>query len=296
MGSAIEWTDETWNPTLGCSRVSPGCDNCYAERESSGRLNSLPAYAGLTVGRKWTGEIREIPDRLDKPLRWKRPRRVFVNSMSDLFADQVSDVYIARVFAIMALANQHTFQVLTKRPQRMASLLGRAGAGNFWTLVAAALRGDHGDTESRERLLDTLTRVDGGGVALPNVWLGTSIESQTFAFRARHLLETPAAVRFVSAEPLLGPLDLSPWLTPSMAETVDWVIVGGESGPNARPMRPEWARSLRDQCQRAGTAFLFKQWGEWVPEDTWLRPRMWRIGKHEAGRHLDGRLWDEYPA
>ena len=307
--TGIEWTEATWNPTVGCARVSPGCDNCYAERQSATRLRRVPAYQGLTVDGKWTGEFRQLPDRLEQPLRWRRPRKIFVNSMSDLFAPEMDSLYIARVFAVMSLAPQHTFQVLTKRPKGMAGLLADP-EGDFRYKVSLA----------RKQLMKGKELPPPPPWPYPNVWLGTSIETQAYGFRAGYLLETPAAVRFVSAEPLLGPLDLAPWLT----EGIDWVIVGGESGPAARPMHPEWALGLRDQCQATGVAFLFKQWGEWVPRrrppfvrtppSTWLfkdgttiendtyvggiggPQRMWRVGKHEAGRELDGRTWDEYPA
>jgi protein gp37 len=265
--SGIEWTESTWNPVVGCTHISPGCDNCYAARETSGRLRHLPAYAGLAVNGQFTGEVRCLPERLDQPLKWRKPRLVFVNSMSDLFHKGIPDGFIQRVFDVMVEARQHTFQVLTKRPQRMRVLLSDA-------------------------------------VPAPNVWLGTSIESDKYTFRANWLRVTPAAIRFLSLEPLLGPL-------PSLDLTgIDWVIVGGESGPGARPMHPDWVRDIRDRCQAAHVAFFFKQWGEWswtyggyppgavsrvVDDGDGHFYKMWRTGKKLAGRGLDGRTWDEYP-
>ncbi|SHW42905.1 bacteriophage protein gp37 [Mycobacteroides abscessus subsp. abscessus] len=305
----IEWTDATWNPVTGCDKVSPGCDHCYAE----------------TFAERWRGtrghyfetgfDVQLRPDKLDLPLRWTKPRRIFVNSMSDLFHARVPDEYIARVFAVMALAPQHTFQVLTKRHGRMRSLLSSAYFLHAVSRVWAEPPTDW-----------TLPRDWSVPVwPLPNVWLGVSAEDQKRAdLRIPALLDTPAAVRFVSAEPLLGPIDLHG--DPIGKDSVfwighlDWVIVGGESGPGARPMHPDWARSMRDQCVAAGVPFLFKQWGEHriaIPgQDTWdkvesipLSPDvpmepgvdigpwayMRRVGKKRAGRELDGRTWDQYP-
>lgn len=323
----IEWTDATWNPVTGCTKVSEGCDHCYAETIAH-RFAGTAAYPnGFDVTLR--------PERLDQPLRWRRPRRIFVNSMSDLFHADVPDEYIARVFAVMALAPQHTFQVLTKRPGRMRSLLSSDG---FDQEVDHQIHGLW--------MTGRITWQHAAEVAplpLPNVWLGTSVESQKWAdVRIPQLLSTPAAVRFLSCEPLLGPVDLSAYLPPvavfchgegspefgrvlgraaarhlasveSRPEPTwpDWVIVGGESGSHARPMHPDWARSLRDQCLTAGIAFHFKQWGEWLtgPAAIWLDPNRTpreirhfadglaagRVGKRAAGRMLDGRTWDEYP-
>lgn len=279
--TTIEWVrgddgtpGDTWNPLLGCSAVSPGCEHCYAERQTGGRLRNIPAYKGLTDEHgKWTGEVRLIPERLDIPVRQRRPRRIFVNSMSDLFHPAVKPKDIADVFASMAMAPQHQFQILTKRPQAMAALLnlethrpGGNGGGWVWSLhdkMLDRIGARYGSLENDNR---------GEEWPLPNVWLGTSIESQIYAWRARHLLETPAAIRFISAEPLIGPLDLTSYLTPQEYPTgiftgppigpgLDWVIVGGESGPGARPMREEWVRDLKDQCDAADVSFLFKQAG-----------------------------------
>jgi len=246
--SAIEWTDATWNPTAGCTRVSAGCDHCYAARLAATRLRHTAQYGGLATitpsGRAaFTGEVRLLPDRLTQPLRWRKRRRVFVDSMSDLFHPAVPDDYIAQVFAVMHRANRHTFQVLTKRPERMAAWLRRYV------------------------------------ISLPHVWLGTSCETQATAEeRIPWLLWTAAAVRFLSLEPLLGPIDLTAALGSLSARGVlsddpgyaignlrdsglSWVIVGGESGPSARPCDVEWVRSIIDQCGRAGIAVFVKQLG-----------------------------------
>lgn len=327
--SAIEWTDATWNPLVGCTHVSPGCDHCYAARQASGRLRDLPVYSGLAVDGRFTGEVRYLPERLEQPLRWRRPRRIFVNSMGDLFHRDVlaqmhleGAPFLAEVFAVMAMAKRHTFQVLTKRPQLMAAVLTTA---LFRLEVNAAL------------LRRGVSVMPGGFDSPwpPNMWLGTSIESDAYAWRADHVRDTPAALRWLSLEPLLGPL-------PSLDLTdIDWVVVGGESGPSARPMHPAWARDIRDQCVAAGIPFHFKQWGAWEPvepvyvddhDDVLLdgyddvdvvsfnrsgqveqrlpgvgRPQghqpnpagepwwMAKVGARAAGRELDGRTWDQYP-
>jgi protein gp37 len=342
--SKIEWTEATWNPILGCAKVSPGCDRCYAIPQATIRAaNPHPdvaaAFAGLTErtagGLDWTGRVNLIPDRLTQPLRWRKPRRVFVNSLADLFHEAVPDEYIAAVFGVMAQAPQHTFQLLTKRHGRMRSLLG--------------------GEDFRRRFPFTWP--------LPNVWLGVSVEDQQWAdIRIPALLATPAAVRWLSCEPLLGPVDLHAhddglhhWLpdfgpqyddgsgepvcqghgvsrglhTRAMRCTwIDWLVAGGESGPGARPMHPDWARTLRDQCEASGVPFFFKQHGAWAPvepdvtqnrrESDWTvqidgyhypitEPHespgggsrdatVRRVGKRAAGRVLDGRTWDQYPA
>lgn len=261
---------------------------------------------------------------LEVPLHWRKPRRVFVGSMSDLFHLDVPEDFIGRAFAVMALASQHSFQILTKRPQRMAAVLGAVRP-----YPATCSFSEGFSAEWQRQTMDGISY----RWPLPNVWLGTSVEDQRYAdLRIPHLLATPAALRFLSVEPLLGPVDLRPWLRringESRAESVhdwsteriDWVIVGGESGPGARPMHPDWVRAVRDECQRWGVPFLFKQWGEWAPVDpeprtgngTIARPdgtfrwrlgvpptdgeiAMVRVGKKAAGRELDGRTWDEYP-
>ena len=313
----IEWTEATWNPVTGCSKVSAGCKHCYAERDWV-RLSANPHTR--YHGRGFT-DVQCHGDVLELPLRWKRPRRIFVNSMSDLFHESVPDLFIADVFGVMAAAPQHTYQVLTKRPERAAWLLGGKGILSFAAAVAecAALYSDV-DIEW----------------PLQNVWLGVSIEDQATADeRIPILLQTPAWIRWVSAEPLLGPVDISGYLDGTVVHAditrpnVDWVVAGGESGPNARPMHPDWARSLRHQCVEACVPFLFKQWGEWfpsayLPKDTALPAHRWgwisekggpaeishygpfkdefahhelmgRVGKKVAGRRLDNILHDDYP-
>ncbi len=275
--TGIEWTDSSWNPVTGCTKVSPGCDRCYAEGIAH-RFAGTKAYPNGF-------EVTLRPERLDQPLRWRRPRRVFVNSMSDLFHQDVPDEYIARVWAVMALAPQHTFQVLTKRHARMRSLLNST---SFFESVA----------HHQGKLSDETDW------PLPNVWLGVSTENQQWAdTRIPALLDTPAAVRFISAEPLLGPIDLGFDLHPDWG--LDWVIVGGESGPGARSMHPDWVRHLRNQCTASDVPFLFKQWGEWGPggiPERFTRYDLFpdgtyvcRYGKKAAGRELDGRTWDQYP-
>ena len=231
--SAIKWTDSTWNPVTGCSKVSPGCKHCYAERLAL-RLKAMgnPRYQNGF-------RVTVHPDQLWLPLRWRQPRRVFVNSMSDLFHEEVPEEFIRQVFAVMRRAHWHNFQVLTKRAARLEAI----------------------------------------GPRLPwpsNVWMGVSIENQQHLGRIRQLRSVPAAVRFLSIEPLLGPITSLP------LHGIGWVILGGESGPKSRPMRPEWARAIRDACLRAHVPFFFKQWGGWSPKAN--------------GRMLDGREWSQYPS
>jgi protein gp37 len=248
MPTSIEWTDETWNPTTGCDRVSPGCDNCYARSIALRRWATQ--YPANTDGSPRRFEdVRLHPERLERPLRWRRPRRVFVDSMSDLIHEAVPEAFIADVFRVMARAERHVFQVLTKRPRRMREVVGR--------------------------LYDTGPLA--GRAPLANVWLGTSVELDRYAWRANvYLAQTPAAVRFVSAEPLLGPL---PGLD---VAALDWLIVGGESGPGYRALDLDWVRALRDRCQAVGTPLFFKQVGGRTPK--------------AGGRQLDGHTWAEFPA
>lgn len=319
----IEWATHTWNPVTGCTKVSEGCRNCYAERMVQRLGSRVHAREVLPNGDGTWRDGEDLPfgrvawhhNRLDQPLHWRKPRRVFVCSMSDLFHPDVPDTFIRAVFTTMAVSRRHTFLVLTKRPERMLALK------RHWAEVGLTIR-------------------EGFGAVLPNVWLGVSVENQATADeRIPHLLQTPAAVRFVSCEPMLGPIAL--WHRMygghllNMAPVVNgpglqWVICGGESGPGARPMHPDWARSLRDQCAAAGVPFFFKQWGEWAPalvrqEEGWLggacfdipgggtaaAPRAGingrryrrldrqvvavRVGKKAAGRELDGRTHDEFP-
>ncbi len=231
--SAIEWTDASWNPVTGCTQVSPGCDHCYA-------LTFADRFRGVPGHPYEQGfDLKLWPERLALPLRWKKPRRIFVNSMSDLFHQDVPDDYIYRVFEIMVRADWHIFQVLTKRSARLKRL----------------------------------------GPALPwrsHIWAGVSVESARYTWRSDHLRQVPAAVRFISAEPLLGPLD------DLNLDDIHWLITGGESGRGARPCDHAWVRSLRDRCLAAGVAFFHKQWGGRTPK--------------AGGRLLDDRTWDEFPA
>lgn len=286
--TGIEWTDATWNPIRGCSRVSEGCRNCYAESVANRFKGQGQPYEGLIARTgQWNGNITVVDHLLDHPLRWRKPRRIFVNSMSDLFHETVPDDVIHAVFSVMAQATQHTFQILTKRPERMRDVL------TLWDRIGITGNYFHGHP-------------------LPNVWLGVSVEDQATADeRIPLLLQTPAAVRWISAEPLIGPIDFSgmwvphqnPAMHENMLEALDWVVVGGESGKGARPMQLDWARTLRDQCQSAGVPFFFKQWGEFGPnwfcdgDGKYDGGPIWmdRMGKKAAGRLLDGREWNEYP-
>lgn len=274
--SKIEWTEASWNPVAGCSRVSSGCDNCYAMHMAK-RIQSMgntTAYDGTTrqgkSGTDWTGKINLLPDRLDQPLRWTRPRRIFVNSMSDLFHPSVPFEFVDTVFAVMALAQQHTFQILTKRLERMAEYFA-TGRYSRCVNVMTALDGmmeDYTEAEcKRYGYGEALELLATDGWPLPNVWLGTSVENQETADeRIPHLLRCDAAVRWLSMEPLLGPVDLDPYPYSWDGRTwVDWVVAGGESGHGARPMNPQWVESLRDQCVGADVPFFFKQWGAWIP-------------------------------
>lgn len=325
--TSIEWTDATWNPTSGCSKVSQGCKYCYAER----------MFHRPYPGRDFT-DVRVHHDRLDQPLRWKIPRRIFVNSMSDLFHDKVPTEFIDKVFAIMSQSPQHTFHVLTKRPERMFDYL------------CQDVRADCVDQAGIDQFGWCHSNVEGRW-PLPNVWLGVSVEDQKSADeRIPILLETPAAVRFVSYEPALGPVDFSSYISPycerceipdsafsegdmdkrhTCKPRLDWVIAGGESGLHARPSHPDWFRSVRDQCQDAGVPFFFQQRGEWTwtEVDKKVRPThvmcehgyyerdglsfhciegscakpgrivqpIAKVGKKRAGRILDGQEWNEFP-
>ena len=333
--SQISWTDATWNPTTGCSRVSEGCRNCYAEQLAGTRMAHLPDYAGTTRPNAaglplWTGKVNLLEHKLDLPLRRKKPRMIFVNSMSDLFHEEIPFEFTADVFAVIRECPQHIFQILTKRPRLMAGFV------EWWQM----------------QYVEDFRRCH------PNVWLGVSVENQETANeRIPLLLDTPAAVRFVSAEPLLGEVDFTnvgekhwcchnaltgaegilngydkwEWGDPNSDRKLDWVIVGGESGKNARPIHPNWARQIRDDCVAAGVPFFFKQFGEWMPvSDEYVKYRkttkndvallnydgkltrpenpkethvelgyeewMERVGKHTEGNDvLDGREWKEFP-
>ncbi len=249
----IEWTDSTWNPVAGCSIVTAGCTNCYA-MEMAKRLEAMGVekYAGLTrkTGRRtvWNGVVREDKDALTIPHRWRKPRKIFVNSMSDLFHEQVGNAFILKVWRVMRETPHHNYQILTKRPERMAELV--------------------------------TTKI---GEVLPNVWLGTSIEDVSVVNRIEHLRRVPAAIRFISFEPLIGSvgaIDL---------RDIHWAIIGGESGKSARPIREKWIDEIYAQCQSAGTAFFFKQWGTWGKDNK-------KRSKKANGREYRGRTWDEMPA
>lgn len=287
----IQWTDATWNIITGCTLVDEGCRNCYAAHliASWPAIGNHPSRKGLArknaAGEaKFTGEVRFNEAWLDQPLRWRKPRRIFVCAHGDLFHESVPDEWIDRVFAVMAQAPQHTFQCLTKRPERMLAYMKDP---DVWMRIAIEIIEPLKASVSFDIQYDPRSATS--RLPLPNVWLGTSISDQASAdLRIPALLATPAAVRFISAEPLLGPVNLlvtdrnrhdistlrgiacDP-TDPDGAdvyyrtEKLDWIIVGGESGPNARPMHVDWVRSLRDQCQQAGAAFHFKQWGEWAP-------------------------------
>jgi len=298
----ISWTDYSWNPIRGCSRVSRGCEHCYAEKiaarfsddgvnphDKSGQSDEISQpFAGFaertTSGPRWTGKVELIEHKLTEPLHrpsW-RGKRVFVNSMSDLFHEKLSDDDVSAVYAVMALCPEVTFQVLTKRPKRMAEWVRYTHPNEIWD------RAQHDWTEE----------ISNRPWPLPNVHLGVSVEGQEhWVPRVRALCETPAAVRFVSYEPALGPLGEMPYLN-----LLDWLIAGGESGPGARPAHPDWFRKVRDQCAAAGVPFFFKQWGEWAPVGT-PHPRpapvcsmgVVNVGKKRAGSLLDGKEHKEFP-
>ena len=358
MGTTkIEWADRVWNPVRGCSRVSQGCDHCYAERMAT--RFSRPGYWGEGFAKQvhgqphWTGRVALVEDMLLKPLSWRAPAdgsrlRVFVNSMSDLFHESLPDEAIDRVFAVMALCPHLDFLVLTKRPERMRPHL------QYKAILARIAYYAGNMMENGDAAYDAVRT---GPWPLPNVWLGVSVEDQATADeRGPLLLDTPAAVHFVSYEPAQGPVDFTRldgmeryrremvayWEAhPEAADELnapigntceynaltgeayayppgyidglprlDWIICGGESGPGARPMHPDWARSVRDQCAAAGVAYFFKQWGEWGPDclcggkqPHMMVPRpqpgplggMFRCGKKAAGRLLDGREHNEFP-
>jgi protein gp37 len=307
MTTKIQWTERTWNPIAGCSVVSPGCTNCYAMRRVAPRLAANPAtpqYHGTVkpskTGHVWTGKIGIAGDaKFLEPLRIKAPAMWFVNSTSDLFHENVPDEVIDRVFAVMALTPQHTYQVLTKRSKRMREYLSddasrlrvlQDGVDRELATAGISWNGDWNDRHSQAIAGATQW-------PLPNVWLGVSVEDQTRADeRIPDLLATPATIRFISAEPLLGPVDLDKavMLQPFTEyypgqPPLNWVIVGGESGSGARPMHPDWARAIRDQCASAGVPFFFKQWGEFLPgyvdDEDWFHA----ASEPEDDRLLDGR-------
>lgn len=304
--SKIEWTDATWNPITGCSRVSRGCENCYAERLAATRLRWHPSRVGLTDEHgRWNGGVRFNEQWLDQPLRWRKPRRVFVVAHGDLFHENVPDEWIDRMFAVMALAPKHQFQVLTKRPERMREYL--AAGETMHMRVERIMEQMAGD---RARPLDHQTRWNIhsklsawqplASWPLPNVWIGTSAEDQkTLTARYPHLRDTPAAVRWLSLEPLLGPIYTTRLQIPGDLDTnaltgkcgmwpnlkrpgVDWIVVGGESGPYFRWMVADWARAIRDQCAEAGTPFFMKQMSGKMPIPEDLMIREWPRAAHHG--------------
>lgn len=342
--SRIEWTDATWNPITGCSHAgSPGCDHCYAQRMAN-RLRGRCGYPSDDPFR-----VTFHPDRLDEPLRWKKPRRIFVDSMGDLFHEDVPTAWLDQVFGIFtacrALANleRHIFLLLTKRPERARDYLASRpprehlvawseaahsivtiGDGNVTLLEAVqAYCWAHWDKDGYAKSEPAEWSAIDTFWPLPNVWLGVTVEDGPAKHRLDVLRSIPAAVRFISAEPLLADLAYL-----NLSDGIHWVIVGGETGPGARPMHPDWARSVRDQCQGAGVPFFFKSWGEWAPcgdaltsgpdvehalcrcgafgaippeqectdcgaDDHW--ELMDRCGKKRAGRRMGGREWNEWP-
>lgn len=307
----IEWATDTINPIIGCSKISAGCDNCYAEKMAV-RLSHMDTEGYdevLNHAGKWNGRTAFVPSQLGKPMKWKKPRRIFVCSMGDLFHNSVSDDHQLAVFEMMRKAYWHTFFVLTKRPENMREFIRDLQANKGPDFIRWPL---------------------------PNVYLGVTAENQEQADkRIPELMKMDGCTKFVSVEPMLGPVDLSPWLPHFMdfSYTTDpgrlnWVICGGESGPGARPMHPKWARDLRDQCDNAEVPFFFKQWGEWLPfgqevSHAWrcnTKPNQflvdgdavkggpfvarafkddgmyaYRVGKKAAGRLLDGVTYNEYP-
>jgi len=309
MSTTIEWTQrpgtkgETWNPTTGCNKLSAGCKHCYAEVMHK----RLQAMGQAKYQQDFSAGVVTHADTLSIPLKWKKPRTVFVNSMSDLFHADVPFAFIDQVFAVMALTPQHTYQILTKRPERMAEYFSTRD--RFATLPPERVRPFGATWEGSITVPFTEHKHP-----LSNVWLGTSVEDQKAADeRIPHLLMCPAAVRFLSCEPLLGAVDINPFLYrvggsrwEQPRNDIHWVIAGGESGPGARPMHPDWARSVRDQCAAAGVPFFFKQWGAWlgarqdgdadhVPHHLNCSDEPIRVGKHAAGRMLDSREHNEFP-
>jgi protein gp37 len=366
----IQWTDVTWNPIRGCTRISEGCRFCYAERDAARKNENpkIPGYHGFSrfvqIGGKpvprWTGVVSTVPHKMTEPLHWSKPKRIFVNSMSDMFHEGVSDDDLLGLFAVMAnshiatgVKKTHTFQILTKRYERMLDFVARLK----WRFGAFGLCQEiKPDGSIGNILLNNLPFLAGndpwrtlskGGVGStvrtsqewmpPQIHLGVSVEDEQNAEkRIPALLKTPASIRFVSYEPALGPVDFRPWLGvgPARDRGLDWIIAGGESGPNARPPNPDWFRAVRDACRVFGAdngpvRFFFKQWGDWSPDkpDNWVKKSskryshetfawardgspynalnppanhfpttmMYRVGKAKAGRLLDGREWNQMP-
>ena len=348
--SKIAWTDATWNPVTGCTPVSDGCSNCYAARYANRGIGDFQTCYDVAPGMdpimREFFEVRCHPERLGIPLRWRKPRKIFVCSMGDLFHALVPDEFIEQVFKIAEQCSQHTFQILTKRPRRMQALVSsfqerakeryqvpkkilnsekpyqceRCGNG-FMTRLVCRQHREKCEAACNNGQWDANVRPS---CPLPNVWLGVTAENQhTADERIPLLLHTPAAVRFVSCEPMLGSVNLMTITIPDgdghgidltrigEASGIGWVICGGETGPGARYMHPDWARRLRDECQAASVPFFFKQWGEYcwpsqMSDETWrmvdaqvnlsgIPDGRHRVGKRSAGRLLDGREWNEFP-
>lgn len=314
QNSTIEWTDKTWNPVTGCTKVSQGCKNCYAEKIYE-RFNGKGSFRNVTCH----------SDRLTQPLKWKKPARIFVNSMSDLFHEDVPFAFIDLVFAVMKQCQQHTFQILTKRPERMNEWYNYRP--NFFSKLDNAVLEmmDKYDGFHSQLCYIQNDRIEGW--PLPNVWIGVSAENQETANeRLPYLNMIPATVKFVSAEPLLGPIDFEKalgdslkWHAGGLKNCISWVITGGESGPGARPVHPDWIISIRDQCAADYVPFFFKQWGNYLPhcqlegylpnlvkasaEVKFPSPHnpskmntYYRIGKTKAGNLLNGKQYLEFPA
>lgn len=351
--SLIEWTDRSdWSPVRGCSRVTEACRNCYAEKISGRFCAAGQPFEGFATKKdgqaRWTGKVELQTNRLTLPLKWRKAAKIFVNSASDIFHESLPDSDIDKIFAVMALCPQHTFQVLTKRPKRMRDYCNRVAQGNdhidaaVWRLTCpypyggyntAFLKGSLGEA-ARKAVKSMVGSPGHPDYWMPNVWLGVSVHDQANADEfVPMLLATPAAKRFVSYEPALGPVDWTnindktggsiesligfAWDSCTHIAKIDQIIFGGESGPNARPPHPDWARNTQRQCAAAGTAFYMKQWGEWAevslvdksqeifdqydalnyekmhrfPDGT----AMARVGKKRAGRLLDGTEYSEIP-
>lgn len=307
---------ETWNPIVGCSKVSEGCGNCYAERMAfrlammslKDHREPLESYRKAICNCKWTGQTYPIESVFQKPIGWKKPRAIFVNSMGDLFHENTPEEWIDQVFAVMSLCPQHLFIVLTKRAERMETYI------TGLTTVEGAIRFEGFHKNRWDMRLHKTSLTYRTGACLKNVWLGVTSENQAEADeRIPHLLNTPAAVRFVSCEPLLGPIKLQAsndalgrptlfgCLVPEPAvykknPKIDWIICGGESGPGARPMNPEWARSLRDQADGAGVPFFFKQLGDNLPSVLGQAEHGMDRCVKRGGDFLDGRQWHQWPS
>jgi protein gp37 len=310
MSTKIEWCEETWNPIIGCTKVSPGCDNCYAEKmayrlAAMGIKNAVPEgigrYVRVIKGRKWDGTTDFDNVAILKPLSWRKPKTIFVCSMGDLFHAEVPFAWVDKVMAIAALSPRHTFILLTKRPARMKDYFNKKKNKLVQAWEDASydmgLSDNHEDVDAPPCYIFNRAESEW---PLKNVWIGVTAENQEQAEKRIPILYTiPAVKRFISVEPMLSHIDLA------LNYDIDWVICGGESGPRARPMHPDWVRSLRDQCQAADTPFFFKQWGEWYPDKKGIYRNsqsmifgdtvVHRVGKKAAGSTIDGKQFKEYP-